>query len=232
MVSAKRIALFSGLALQFFLLVLPWRIRRRCLEIAFGFEIDPSAYIGRSFVSVRSCVMKPQSRIGNFNFIRNLDRLELAEDAGIGTFNTITGYPGTGKGSFEHLCDRKCELMLHPMSGITSRHFIDCTAGVTVGVRSTIAGIRSTILTHSIDVYRNRQDAKSVRIGNGCFIGTNTIILAGVEIPENCVIGGGSVVNKSLANCGAVYAGNPVEMKRSLDVAGTQYFHRARGNVS
>lgn len=176
--------------------------------------------------------MEAKSRIGNFNFIRNLDILELGEDAGIGNFNNITGYPGARKGSFGHLKNRVCRLVLSPMSGITSRHYVDCTAGVTVGKRTTIAGIRSTILTHSIDVYLNRQDAKPIYIGEGCFIGTNVILLPGVQIADYCVVAAGSVVNKSLTTGGVVYAGNPAGLKLELDINSTKYFRRDKGNVS
>lgn len=220
------------LFVQICLLILPWPLRRRCLQIGFGFELDRRSYIGFSLVEATSCVMKPESRIGNFNFIRNLDRLELAEDAGIGTFNNITGYPGKRSGSFDHLRGRECSLVLEAMSGVTSRHYVDCTAGVTIGKRSTVAGIRSTILTHSIDVRQSRQDAKPVLVGEGCFVGTNVIILPGVEIADQCVIAAGSVVNKPLIVSGAIYAGNPALLKRKLDVVTTQYFHRKKGNVS
>lgn len=37
-----------------------------------------------------------------------------------------------------------------------------------------------------------------VKIGSGCFIGLNSIIMKNVEIGDNCVIGAGSVVTKSI----------------------------------
>ncbi|MNY53082.1 Maltose O-acetyltransferase [compost metagenome] len=49
---------------------------------------------------------------------------------------------------------------------------------------------------------------KPVILRNGCWIGANVIILPGVEIGENTVVGAGSIVTKSFP-AGVVIAGNP-----------------------
>ena len=56
---------------------------------------------------------------------------------------------------------------------------------------------------------------KPITIGNDCWIASNVVICGGVEIGENCVIGAGSVVTKSVpANSFA--AGNPCRVIRQL----------------
>lgn len=56
---------------------------------------------------------------------------------------------------------------------------------------------------------------KPVHIGKGCWICANVTILPGVTIGENCVIGAGSVVTRSVpANSFA--AGNPCRVIRTL----------------
>lgn len=50
-----------------------------------------------------------------------------------------------------------------------------------------------------------------VDIGNRVFIGASTVILPGVSIGDDCIIGAGSVVSKSIPS-GTVYAGNPARM--------------------
>lgn len=53
-----------------------------------------------------------------------------------------------------------------------------------------------------------------IRIGMGCFIGSGAIILGGVEIGDNVIIGAGAVVTKSLpSNCFAT--GVPAQVMRS-----------------
>lgn len=65
-------------------------------------------------------------------------------------------------------------------------------------------------------------DSARVRIGKNVFVGTNAIILKGVEIGDNCVIGAGSVVTRSIP-AGAVAAGSPCRVLRLLtDPAVTQ----------
>lgn len=52
-----------------------------------------------------------------------------------------------------------------------------------------------------------------VKIGNHCWIGTNAIILPGVEITgEFVVIGAGAVVTKSIAESNVLVAGNPAKI--------------------
>lgn len=58
--------------------------------------------------------------------------------------------------------------------------------------------------------------AKPVVIGDGVWIGAKALILPGVTIGENAVIGAGSVVNKDIpANCVAV--GNPCRVIRRME---------------
>lgn len=57
--------------------------------------------------------------------------------------------------------------------------------------------------------------AKSVHIGNDCWFGANVVVCPGVTIGDNCVIGAGSVVTRSIpANTFA--AGNPCRVIREI----------------
>jgi maltose O-acetyltransferase len=57
----------------------------------------------------------------------------------------------------------------------------------------------------------------AVKIGNNVFIGMNSIILPGVTIGDNCVIGAGSVVTKNIPD-NTVWGGNPAKQICTLDV--------------
>jgi acetyltransferase-like isoleucine patch superfamily enzyme len=48
----------------------------------------------------------------------------------------------------------------------------------------------------------------AIKVGDNTYIGNNTMILPGVDIGANCVVGACSVVTKSVPD-GAVVAGNP-----------------------
>lgn len=50
-----------------------------------------------------------------------------------------------------------------------------------------------------------------VRIGRGCFLGDSVIVLPGVTIGDDCIIGAGSVVTRDIPP-GSVAAGNPARV--------------------
>lgn len=76
----------------------------------------------------------------------------------------------------------------------------------------------------------HRQDGMysfPVHIGNGCWIGAGAIILAGVSIGDNSVIGAGSVVSRDIpANVLAV--GQPCRVKRQIGEYDEEYYFRGR----
>ena len=79
-------------------------------------------------------------------------------------------------------------------------------------------------ITHDGGTWLFRQDPEYkgimklgyIKIKDNCYIGAHTIILPGVIIGENCIVGAGSVVTKSLKPNG-VYAGNPAKYICSLE---------------
>lgn len=213
---------------QLFILLLPWTVRRKLLIWRYGYKIDSTARIGKSIIFPLKLKMGPNSRIHSGVICKGIDLLEMGEDSGIASFTYITGFSTTDKRWYRHLPDRKCELVLGKSAGITSRHFVDCNGGVYIGDFTTVAGIRTQILTHSIDVYNNRQDAKPVTIGRYCFLGTGCILLPGGELPDYSILGAGSVLTKKLDKAGCLYAGSPAKLVKELDVEKIPYFHRIK----
>lgn len=57
--------------------------------------------------------------------------------------------------------------------------------------------------------------SKEISIGNDCFIGAGTMILKGVHIGDNVVVGASSVVTRDLES-NAIYAGNPARIIRKI----------------
>jgi acetyltransferase-like isoleucine patch superfamily enzyme len=55
-------------------------------------------------------------------------------------------------------------------------------------------------------------EPKEIVIGNKCWIGCRTTLLKGSEIPENTIVGAGSLVNKELKQGNGIYAGNPATL--------------------
>lgn len=90
--------------------------------------------------------------------------------------------------------------------------------------------VNFTILTHDwcSFVFRNLfhdfiNSSGKVRIGNNVYIATDVTILKGVTIGDNCIIGAGSLVNKSIP-AGSVAAGLPCRVICSI----TDYYNKRK----
>jgi acetyltransferase-like isoleucine patch superfamily enzyme len=69
-----------------------------------------------------------------------------------------------------------------------------------------------------------------VRIGERCFVGTNCVILGGSVLPDFCVLGAKSLLNKALTETHTLYGGVPAREVQKL-APDSAYFHRSQGFV-
>ena len=99
-----------------------------------------------------------------------------------------------------------------------------------MGAFATEAGFRSQLLSHSIDLEKNRQNASPISIGERCFVGTGCIVLAGAKLPAYSVLGAGAVLNKAFTESHMLYAGQPAKPLKQLD-SSYLYFVRETGSV-
>lgn len=211
-------------------LCLPWEIRRSFLEKQFGYTIHSSCRIGVSFIFPTRLIMEEGSRIGNLTMCKNIDLLHLKAHTSIGNGNWITGFPLRSSRHFAEEKDRQPQLVVGEHSAITHRHLIDCTNSVVIGKFTTMAGFQSQILTHTIDLKENRQTSTPVRIGDYCFVGTNCVLLGGSALPDFCVLGAKSLLNKAFAESHQLYGGVPARSIEKLP-ADYAYFRRTEGFV-
>ena len=217
--------------IKFIIVLLPWKARRFCLNKYYGYKIDKTAHIGLAWIYPNHLVMHAGSTIGSFTVAVNLDLISLGFHSRIGRSNWITGFPtGTNSPHFSHQTDRHAELRLGEHSAISKCHHIDCTNVVSIGSYSTIAGYRSQILTHSIDILSNRQHSEPITIGSFAFVGTNCVLLGGSVLPSFSVLGALSLLNKVHSDEYTLYAGQPARNISSLDKK-SGYFTRQIGFV-
>lgn len=185
-----------------------------------GHSVARSARIGPSIVAVESLWMQDQSAIRAGNVIRcrrlimrrrsYLDRfnritgpltLSLAETAAIGRSNVVFRAPHpTSIGP--------AILRLGTLSKITSSHLVDCTCTISIGAYSIIAGARSQLWTHgyrhaSHGPGRYRIDGR-IEIGSNVYVGSASVLNAGVRIADGITVGSHSSVSKSLT-CPGTY---------------------------
>jgi hypothetical protein len=66
---------------------------------------------------------------------------------------------------------------------------------------------------------------KEINIGNNVIIGWKTVIMSGVTIADNTVIGSHSTVTKSLLDAKAIYAGSPAKLIKHITEPSQQEKH-------
>lgn len=132
-------------------------------------------------------------------------------------FNPIGGQTFTSIFVEKNAC-----LEIGEKSGI-SNTAIYCAEKIVIGKKVYIGGNCKIYDTdfHSLKLEDRmkrpeiNQKEKSVYIKDGAFIGGSTIILKGVTIGKESVIGAGSVVSKNIPDY-EVWAGNPVKFIRKM----------------
>lgn len=216
---------------NFLLIFLPWKMRRKMLELFYGYKIHPSAHIGLSYIYPKYLEMGEGATIDHLNVAIHLDKMVLGKNSSIGRQNWITGFPtNTDSPHFSHDSNRKSELIIGIESAITKKHHIDCTNCIHIGDYVTIAGYNSQLLTHSIDIYESRQDSHPITIGDYCFVSTGVIVLGGSILPSYSVLAAGAVLTKSYDREWIIYGGIPAVPIKEINKE-AKYFNRVRGFV-
>jgi acetyltransferase-like isoleucine patch superfamily enzyme len=218
-------------AFAFAIAILPFAVKRLILIHIFKYEIHPESYIGISvLVGIDKLVLGKGARIGHFTVIKNLAVLHVGDFGRVGNLNWISGVPLGHSGAFAEELGREPILEVGEHAAITHRHLIDCTAAVRIGRFGTVAGYRSQLLTHSVNIGMSRQKSAPLTIGAYSFVGTGSILLPGSVVPDYSVIGAGSVVTCPLEETYALYAGAPARRIKSLNQT-SAYFVRMTGTI-
>lgn len=210
--------------------VMPQKIKVAIYRKTMHAEIGAGARIGVSFIHARKLVLKENSSIGHFNVLRNIERLELGEDAKIGNRNYATSLPLGSTRHFSQCKDRFPALILKDRARVTGKHYFDCNDQISIGEFSLIAGHSTSILTHGVSIIENRQHCAPVTIGNYCMVGARSMVVKGAALPDFSVLGAQSVLVKKQAKTHTLYAGNPAMPVRELR-ADAKFFSRTKAHV-
>ncbi|MCO5947257.1 acyltransferase [Mucilaginibacter flavidus] len=102
-------------------------------------------------------------------------------------------------------------------TGISARAYFAGQGGITIG-NDVIMGPNVQVFSEnhlyndmSLTIKEQGVTKQSVSIGNNCWVGAGSTILAGVTIGDGCVVAAGSVVTKSFA-ANSVIAGVPAKL--------------------
>jgi acetyltransferase-like isoleucine patch superfamily enzyme len=73
-------------------------------------------------------------------------------------------------------------------------------------------GVKLISANHDFSNHNHSIKENPIIIGDNVWLGANVIILPGVELGNNCIVGAGSVVTKSFKKDNLVIAGNPARI--------------------
>jgi len=156
-------------------------------------------------------------------------RFHYGKNLKMGYFNVISGYVRVGDNC--QICNF---VLLKHQTFMGDDCYVDsyvlssgkCTIGhrVVMRYRTVIArnvyveddvfftaGVKTIYLDH-----KRSPTKKQLVIRKGCYFGDNCIIMGGITIEENCIIGAGSFVNKPTLPNG-VYVGTPARRMRDVE---------------
>ena len=98
-------------------------------------------------------------------------------------------------------------------SGCYYQAFADINIGKNVWIAKNVGIITANHLLSNPEKHDN---GKPVEIGDSCWIGMNAVLLPGVKLGNNTVVGAGSIVTKSFeGHC--VIAGNPARVIKYIN---------------
>ena len=96
---------------------------------------------------------------------------------------------------------------------ISGHCYIQAINGIKLGKNFLFApGIKLISANHNMKNPKKIEEKDSIVIGDNVWLGSNVIILPGVKLGNNCIVGAGSVVTKSFDKNDLVIAGNPARI--------------------
>lgn len=189
--------------------ILPQALKILAYRKLLKWDIQADVKIGLSYIDCDRVVLGKQVKIGHFNIITELRHFEMGEQSNLGNLNHISGRRDHPRwyGQF----------ILGKNSRITSRHFVAAPGKVTIGDNTTIGGRDSQIWSHSLTYETGEAilNPLEVRIGADVYVGARAT-LVGCSIPNQAVVGAGSVVAKSFEQeeHRVLIVGNPATIKK------------------
>lgn len=106
---------------------------------------------------------------------------------------------------------------------INDKVFLHAANRIKIGNNTTLS-YGACIISESYDVtdkikyLKKYHSGAPITIGKNVWIAANVVILPGVSIEDNIIVGAGSVVTKSLTSSNSLYAGNPAKFIKKMEI--------------
>jgi acetyltransferase-like isoleucine patch superfamily enzyme len=201
------------------------RVKNRLLT-ALGWQVHPTARVGICLIQrVDRLVVGERCVVGHANVLRDLHHVTFGPGARMGRWNWVSGARMLKEDPSRH------HLELGRESALMSRNYVDASGGVRIGEFTTVAGVRSTFITHGIDLHDSEQRTAPIEVGAFSIVSSNVRLVPGAVVPDHSLVAMGAVVTPGLVEPYRLYAGAPATARRPLDPE-SGYFTRTIGPVS
>jgi carbonic anhydrase/acetyltransferase-like protein (isoleucine patch superfamily) len=206
--------------------MLPAAFKNAAYRRLFGYRIGKGVRIGLVLLDAAQVDLGEGTHLGHFTTIHRVERLETGRHVRIGIANIIRGGERVWLGDYsevmrlnvlnaipDHDCTTSPQSVLELGAGtvITSGHRIDFTDRVTLGKNVIIGGRNSSLWTH------NRQETAPIEIGDFCYLGSEVRLAPGAKLPDECILGLGSVLTGEITEPRSLVAGVPAKVVRPLN---------------
>lgn len=106
---------------------------------------------------------------------------------------------------------------LRPNLGQNSGCYISGSNGIEVGYNLRVGpGVKIIAADHDVNDYAKHTSGPPIKIGDNVWLGSNSVILPGVEIGNHTVVAAGAVVNKSFKEGNCILGGVPAKVIKKL----------------
>ena len=188
-----------------------------------GADIGRNVYFGVNLLwKIDGLKLYHNARLRSFNIFRNVG-FEIGEGSIFGSFNWVSSASGLKK-----LSNYSGKLIIGNQCGINSRNYFDCTGGIYFHDFADLAGVRSTFITHQIDVGLSRQTCSPIMIEHHVMVCSNVKVLPGAVIQHSSQVAMGSVVTGKKFPPNSLIAGVPAKYKKNIN---GKFFLRSKGPV-
>jgi carbonic anhydrase/acetyltransferase-like protein (isoleucine patch superfamily) len=206
--------------------ILPSSLKKVLLRALFGHRFGSDVAVGFSILDADRVDLGQGTRIGHFNVVTRVAVFETGRHVLVGNANIVRGGVRVHLGDYsrvmrfnvlnaipDHDCTTEPQSVLEVGAGtvITSGHRIDFTDRVTLGKNVIIGGRNSSLWTH------NRQETAPIGIGDFCYLGSEVRLAPGAKLPDECILGLGSVLTGEIKEPRSLVAGVPAKVVRPLN---------------
>ena len=151
-------------------------------------EIENSRLSSFMIVKIKK-IKITNSKIKNFNIIKNFNLFEMHENSCIGKFNRIIG---------ENKIKKDTSFIINKNVFIKNKNYIDLSDNVDIGEDVKIHSF-CQLWTHGYTADRKLKIG-SINIKKNCIINSGCLISQGVTIGENAILDYGSITTSNLEN--------------------------------